>query len=563
MARMSGRRTVGGGIAVLVTAALGATAVGGVSSSRPAVAPDTVRVEAAANVAAVPVQKAAGIPGLATALDAVLTDARLSGATSRVVVRDATTGEMLYNRNGWLRGTPASNEKLLTSAAAMDLLGPGFRFTTAVRRTGTVAGGRLTGNIYLRGSGDPTTLAADYDRLAVAVADTGITSVSGRLVVDDTAFDAVRLGPSWSWDNEPYAYSAQVSALTVAPDTDYDAGAVAVSLQPGRLGGRPTVTFAPSSSRFSVDNRATTGAAGTADTLAVTRVHGANRFLVTGSVPLGARSQRVLLSVWDPSFVAADVFRAALARRGVTFDGAPVLQRGATPAGAPVIAVHRSAPLSSILVPFLKLSNNNHAEVIVKAIGRKQSGAGTWPAGLAAIRTWLAANGVAVSAIRMSDGSGLSRTDLLTGTQVTNLLISVRDKPWFSTWYGALPVAGQPARLVGGTLRLRMRGTAAAGNVRAKTGSLTSVSALSGYVTNAAGRRLVFSVMFDDLVAGSVKDLEDRVAVALARSGAPAAAANGLGGTPDAAVTPAPVVKDDPRTDVDESQLECSWVGAC
>ena len=567
MARRSGRRTVGGGVAILVTAALGATAMSGASTTGAAgTPPGTVRVAPAAQVGAAPARPAAGIPGLATTLDTILGDARLSGATSRVVVRDARTGEVLYNRNGWVRGNPASNEKLLTSAAAMDLLGPGYRFTTAVRRTGTVVGGRLNGNLYLRGTGDPTMLAADYDRLAVAVADTGITSVSGFLAVDDTAFDAVRLGPTWSWDNEPWAYSAQVSALSVAPDTDYDTGAVAVSLQPGLPGRRPTVTFSPSSTRFVVDNRATTGAAGTANTLAVTRAHGANRFVVTGSVPAGARAQRVLLSVWDPSFVAADVFRAALARRGVTFDAAPVLRRAATPAGAPVVAVHRSAPLSSILVPFLKLSNNNHAEVVVKAIGRKQSGAGTWPAGLAAIRTWLAANGVATSSIRMSDGSGLSRTDLLTGTQVTNLLIAVRDKTWFSTWYAALPVAGQPNRLVGGTLRLRMRGTAAAGNVRAKTGTLTSVSALSGYVTNASGRRLVFSVMFDDLVAGSVKDVEDRIAVALARSGVPTSTTSGLGGTtsrPDGDVVPAPVVKDDPRTDVDESQLECTWVGAC
>lgn len=560
MARISGRRTVGGGVAVLVTAALGATAVGGVSSA-PAPGRDVVRVESAANVAAAPVQ-AAGIPGLATTLDGILTDARLSGATSRVVVRDANTGEVLFNRNGWVRGNPASTEKLVTSAAAMDLLGSTYRFVTAVKRTGTLSGGRLSGNLYLRGTGDPTMLAADYDRLALAVADAGITSVAGYLAVDDTAFDAVRLGPAWSWDNEPYAYSAQVSALTIAPDADYDAGAVAVSLQPGALGRRPTVTFSPSSTRFAVDNRATTGAAGTANTLSVTRAHGANRFVVTGSVPLGARAQRVLLSVWDPSFVAADVFRAALARRGVTFDASPVLRRAATPAGATGVAAHASAPLSSLLVPFLKLSKNNHAEVIVKAIGRKRAGAGTWPAGTGAIRTWLAANGVSTSAVRVSDGSGLSRTDLLTGTQVTNLLIAARDKAWFSTWYAALPVAGQPARLVGGTLRLRMRGTAAAGNVHAKTGTLTSVSALSGYVTNAAGRRLVFSVMFDDLVAGGVKDLEDRIAVALARSGAAAGTLAGAGGGAGT-VTPAPAVTDDPRTDVDEAQLECSWVGAC
>ncbi|WP_088286186.1 D-alanyl-D-alanine carboxypeptidase/D-alanyl-D-alanine-endopeptidase [Kineosporia sp. A_224] len=557
MTGFDGRRAAGIGFAVVTAAALVAQTAVGVRGALPGV-----------HVHQATVRPAAQIPGLATTIDTILADGRLAGSQKRVVVKDAVTGEVLYNRNGTVRGNPASNEKLLTSAAAMDLLGPAFRFTTSVSRTGTVSGGRLTGNLYLRGTGDPTTLAADYDRLAGAVAAAGITSVSGYLGVDDTAFDAVRLGPAWSWDNEPYAYSAQVSALTIAPDTDYDAGAVAVTVRPAARGSRPTVSFVPASTRYTVDNRATTGAAGSARTLRVVRAHGSNRFVVTGSVPAGGVASRRLLSIWDPSYVAADVFRAALAKRGIRFSAAPVLRRAATPTTATRIATDSSVTLATLLTKFLKLSNNGHAEALVKAIGRKQAGAGTWEAGTGAIRTWLAANGVVTSAIRMSDGSGLSRTDLLTANQVTNLLRAVRGKTWFPTWYAALPVAGRTDRLVGGTLRYRMGGTAAAGNVHAKTGSLTSVSALSGYVTTAGGRRLVFSVIITDFVAAGVKDLEDRIAVALARSGSaagavPQSADDGSTGTGPGAPPRSVTVPDDPATVVDESQLECSWVGAC
>ncbi|WP_088316960.1 D-alanyl-D-alanine carboxypeptidase/D-alanyl-D-alanine-endopeptidase [Kineosporia sp. R_H_3] len=557
MTGFDGRRAAGIGFALVTATALVAQTVAGVHGALPGV-----------HVQQATVRPAAQIAGLATTIDGILADGRLAGSQKRVVVKDAVTGEVLYNRNGTLRGNPASNEKLFTSAAAMDLLGPAFRFTTSVSRTGTVAGGRLTGNLYLRGTGDPTTLASDYDRLAGAVAAAGITSVSGFLGVDDTAFDAVRLGPAWSWDNEPYAYSAQVSALTIAPDTDYDAGAVAVTVRPAARGSRPTVSFVPASTRYTVVNRATTGAAGSGRTLRVVRAHGSNRFVVTGSVPAGGVASRRLLSVWDPSYVAADVFRAALAKRGIRFSAAPVLRRATTPTTATRIATDSSVTLATLLTKFLKLSNNGHAEVLVKAIGRKRAGAGTWAAGTSAIRTWLAANGVVTSAIRMSDGSGLSRTDLLTANQVTNLLRAVRAKPWFPTWYAALPVAGRADRLVGGTLRYRMGGTAAAGNVHAKTGSLTSVSALSGYVTTAGGRRLVFSVIITDFVAAGVKDLEDRIAVALARSGsaagtAPQSADGGGTGTAPGAPPRSVTVPDDPATAVDESQLECSWVGAC
>ncbi|GAA2701196.1 D-alanyl-D-alanine carboxypeptidase/D-alanyl-D-alanine-endopeptidase [Micromonospora olivasterospora] len=177
-------------------------------------------------------------------IDAILADSRLAGAQAGVVVVGTATGETLYHRNGERRLVPASGTKLLTSTAALALLGPGHRFTTDVSTDGQRRAGLLTGDLYLRGGGDPTMLAADYDELAAQVAAAGVRVVTGDLVADDTRYDGTRLGPDWAWDDESYYYAAQVSALTVAPDTDYDAGTVIVHAAPAATaGGRPVVTM--------------------------------------------------------------------------------------------------------------------------------------------------------------------------------------------------------------------------------------------------------------------------------------------------------------------------------
>ena len=482
---------------------------------------------------------------LAATIDAILADARLAGAQTSVVVRDVTDGTTLYQRNGDRRLVPASNTKLLTSAAALALLGPGHRFGTDVLVSGRQRGGAVTGDLYLRGGGDPTTLAADYDALAAQVAASGVRVVTGDLIADDTRYDSTRLGPDWTWDDEPYYYAAQVSALTVAPDTDYDAGTVIVTATPGATAGsRPVLRTTPATGYLRFDNRAETVAEG-ATSISFTRAHGSNTVVVTGRIPAGGAPTSDWVTVWEPAGYAADVFRAALRRHGVRVQGETLLGR-ATPATAILVARHRSMPLGDLMTPFLKLSNNGHAEVLTKEIGRVRADAGTWPAGIAAVTAYVASAGMDQAAFRQRDGSGLSRRNLVPATEFVDLLTAVRTEPWFDTWYAALPVAGEADRFVGGTLRSRMQGTPAAGNVHAKTGSLTGVSSLSGYVTDADGRLLAFSILLNNYLAASVKPLEDQIAVALA------------GYTrQDAARAAPPAV---PRTPDATTDGECSWV---
>ncbi|MBG0832291.1 D-alanyl-D-alanine carboxypeptidase/D-alanyl-D-alanine-endopeptidase [Planomonospora sp. ID67723] len=485
---------------------------------------------------AVALEPAPGVADLVADIDQILADARLTPARAGVAVRSATSGERLYTQDGGKILTPASNAKLVTSAAAAEHLGLDFRFTTSVLSAGRRAGSALTGDLYLRGTGDPTMLAADYDALAARVAAAGIRTVTGRLVADDTWFDAVRLGTDWSWDDEPYYYAGQISALTASPDTDYDAGSVIVSVAPGDAAGRPAkVSTTPETGYLKIDNRAVTGT--TTDVL-VERRHGTNTVLITGTVADGYDEW---VTVDDPTGYAASLFRTALSRHGVRVLGRTA--RGATPSGAAAVAERRSMPLSELLVPFMKLSNNMHAEILVKSIGRKVSGAGTWSAGLAAVTSFAQANGMPT--LRMRDGSGLSRVDGLTPDGVTGLLLALRSKPWFPTWYGSLPVAGAADRLIGGTLRSRMRGTPAAGNVHAKTGSMTGVTSLSGYVTGADGEPLVFSIMLNQYLSGAPKDIEDKIAIRLAR----------FSRTAPAEISAVPLRE----TASNVPELECSW----
>lgn len=471
-------------------------------------------VVAGSSVAATAPVSAQDPGSLTRDLDAILNNPGLAGSDVGVVVRAADTGEVLYRRGGVDRQQPASNAKLVTSAAALEILGPDYRFSTTVATPGTIRGPVLRGDLYLKGTGDPTMLAADYDALAATVAGSGIRLVTGNLVADDSWFDGVRLASGWAWDDEPFYYNAQVSALTAAPDTDFDAGSVIINVTPGAPGQPVRVTTTPPTDAVTIANTATTGAPGSGSSIVVDRDHFTGTFTVRGAMAADASPDQEFMATWDVTGYATSLFRAALTAHGVRVLGPTT--RGTTPGGAATLAARQSIPLSQLLVPFLKLSNNLHAEILVKAMGRARSNVGSWDAGIAAIKTVLPGLGVDPARLFLVDGSGLSRMDHIAPDQLTALLIAARGKPWFQTWFAALPVAGIADRLVGGTLRSRMRNTAAAGNVHAKTGSFTGASALSGYVTAADGRPLVFSMISNNNVGVSVRPIEDAVAVRLA-----------------------------------------------
>ncbi|WP_037258215.1 D-alanyl-D-alanine carboxypeptidase/D-alanyl-D-alanine-endopeptidase [Kibdelosporangium aridum] len=476
---------------------------------------------------------------LVTDLNALVHDPSLRGASVGLVVRKADTGEVLYTNEGTARRQPASNMKLVTSAAALEILGPNHRFTTSVLTQGS--------DLYLKGTGDPTVLLANLDDLAAKVAASGTTTVAGKLIADDTWFDSTRLGTGWAWDDEPYYYSAETSALTMSPNTDYDAGTAFVSIMPGAPGKAAVVSMDPPNTHVSIENATITRGPGLPNTIAVERKHGSNVVRVSGFISQQAPTTQKLTTVKEPTGYVAALFRDALKKHGVEVVG-PTVTGISTPSDARLVAEHKSMPLSELLVPFMKLSNNMHAEILVKSVGRAVSGTGTWNAGLAAMGQRLTGLGIEGQTY-LADGSGLSRFNQITPDQLTSLLRTVRGKPWFTTWYNSLPIAGMSDKLVGGTLRSRMQGTAAANNLRGKTGTLTGISGLSGYVTSADGQPLVFSMLSNNFI-GSAKRIEDLVGVRLAQYRADET-------SEPTSARPSITVPDLP-TDV-----ECSWVKAC
>ena len=455
-------------------------------------------------------------PALVTKIASVMKDSRVTRGRTSVVVYDAATGSELYQRSGSRATMPASNTKIITAAAALDTLGPGYRFKTEVISRATLSGSTLNGRLYLKGYGDPTARVSDYAYLAQRVRAAGIRTVTGKLVVDASYFDSVRYNPTWKTSYADDYYAAPISALTIAPNADYDSGTVIIKYRAGSTGKKAKITTTPASAAAYLDlrNLTTTGKKGSSTTFSATRAYGSKTITLRGRVG-GGRSGSRLITVDRPDLYAAAVFRAELKKAGVTVRGSTIVL--ATPSSKRrVIGTDTSMTLSELLVPFMKLSNNMHAEALTKAMGAKRSGApGSWAKGLAATRAYLSATGVPLGGVTLSDGSGLTRSNAVTPRAMGTLLVKVQRESWFPAFKASLPVAGNSSRMIGGTLRRRMNGTRAANNAWAKTGTLTGVTALSGYVRGRDGRLYAFS-MLSQYSGSSPRPVEDKLVVALA-----------------------------------------------
>lgn len=457
--------------------------------------------------------------GLANDINLLLQDKRLDGATTGVSIRKAETGEVIYDHFGDSRLTPASNTKLFSGAAALETLGEDHRFSTEIHTDGQLKGKVLQGNLYLKGKGDPTLLQKDFEDFAAELKSQGIEKVKGDLIGDDTWYDDERLSEDITWKDERYYYGAEVSALTASPNEDYDAGSVIVEVNPGDAQGAETaVTLTPHTDYVNIINNTTTIAAGGKKTVSIIRAHGSNDIIIEGEMPLEGSRTREWIAVTEPSGYALDLFENALAAEGIELIGKHGMKMGEVPEGSTLLAERQSMTLRELYIPFMKLSNNGHAEVLVKEMGQAVSGEGSWDAGLEVVEDVAVDLGVNMDTVQLRDGSGMSHVNLVPANEISALLHGAQQEEWFGAYLNSLPVAGVPERFVGGTLRNRMKTGEATGNVTAKTGTLTAVSALSGYAETRSGEKLIFSILINNDLA-TVTPIEDAIASAIAEYG--------------------------------------------
>ncbi|QUG40336.1 D-alanyl-D-alanine carboxypeptidase/D-alanyl-D-alanine-endopeptidase [Psychrobacillus sp. INOP01] len=461
------------------------------------------------------VEAATSYGSLKSAINNIMADSRMKSATTALTVRKASTGEIVYQYNGDKGITPASSLKLLTAAAALETLGEDYRFPTAVYTNGQVQNGTLNGNLYMRGKGDPTLLKSDFDNFANSLVKQGIKRISGNIVGDDSWYDSVRLSAGILAEDEPYYYAAPISALTVSPNSDFDAGSVIVQAIPSINGKATKVTLTPQTSVLQVVNKSRTVPKGYKNTLKITRQVGTNKVIISGNSPVGTYGTKEWISVTDPTLYVLDVFKKSLQAKGITFIPSSVVMKGKTPDNAKVLESKRSKPLKDIVIPFMKLSNNTHAEMLAKEMGKVKYGEGSWNAGLKVMREYANSIGLDSTKWKFEDASGMSYSNKITTRELSLLLYAVQSEPWYKTFSKSLPVAGISDRFVGGTLRNRLKTTGARGNITAKTGSLENIKSLAGYAKTKSGETLIFTVLTEKNKTSTIPAL-DRIATTIA-----------------------------------------------
>nr|WP_246187698.1 D-alanyl-D-alanine carboxypeptidase/D-alanyl-D-alanine-endopeptidase [Ornithinibacillus caprae] len=419
----------------------------------------------------------------------------LNGALVGISVRSAANGALLYEQLGNTRLRPASNMKLLTGYAALSVLGEDHRFPTELWANGEVKGNILEGDLILKGKGDPTLVPEDFEAFAKKVKESGIKEINGDLIGDDTWYDDVRLSRDLDWSDEHWYYGAQISALTASPDKDYDSGSVIVKVSPGsKPGDQPTISVSPDTTYIKIESTAETVASEEEEDLTLNRKHGENTITIEGPIPVGSPSITEWMAVWEPSLYAMDLFGHALQEQGITWTG--MVKQGRVNKNSNLLYAHKSMPLSELLIPFMKLSNNVHGEILVKEMGKQVHDEGSWEKGIEVMEEELKKIGLDIENLVIRDGSGISHVTLLPPNELTKLLYAAMDEPWFETYFGSLPVAGNPERMIGGTLRFRMGDL----SVQAKTGTIAGVSTLSGYITDEGKETLIFSILLNNLL---------------------------------------------------------------
>ncbi|GEM_PF-150358 len=428
--------------------------------------------------------------GLKAKLKVALQDPIVKPQGAGIMIRSIGSDDIIFEHNADLPLVPASNMKLFTTIAALNILSPEYTFETKVFRTGDLSGGIVNGNLILVGGGDPFLVPEQLWQLAQKVAATGIRKINGDLIVDSSFFDSIPVpDPDWNRLGKSTWYSAPMNGLS------YCFNVVSVTLKPGdKPGAPPMVILDPPDSHFAIVNNGTTGAAKTKATLNAAFSEADNSAILTvrGSIPLNGSPRSYRTQVRRPDLFTGGAFRALLAQNGVTVTGN--LKSGKRQGSEKQVAVLESQSLSHLLMGANKFSNNFMVEQILKTIGAEQySTQGSTSSGARAVREFLKEAGINLNGFLMNDGSGLSRKNRVTARQLADVVRFVlKDSAFGPELLNSMPVAG-----IDGTLRKRFKSDSRSRLIRGKTGLINNVSCLTGVVDGRNGQGFVFSIMLN------------------------------------------------------------------
>jgi D-alanyl-D-alanine carboxypeptidase/D-alanyl-D-alanine-endopeptidase (penicillin-binding protein 4) len=460
-----------------------------------------------------------------------------------IEIASVNSGKVLFSLNPDKLFTPASNTKLFTTAAGLALIGPEYKFRTTIETNGSLDKyGRLSGDLVLVGRGDPTLSGRQLpysvrtlrdanpvkvlEKLADELAQKGVKYIDGDIIADDSYFAFERYGEGWSQDDLIWPEGAPVSALTINDNVIF------VNILPGaHPGDKAFVSVAPFADYYSIDNRLLTTPAGTGRKIYINREPGSTQLTLWGTMPMDDAGANEGLAIEDPSEFASRLLRHLLEVRGIAVYGkqrtrhmelaslstftSTVLassrggdEHAVTSPGPLVLAEHQSTPLSEDIQVINKVSQNLHAEILLRLLGREKGTGGTVQAGLEVLRGFLNNAGISGDDYAFYDGSGLSRQNLVTPHAVVGLLRYAAKQPWGKEYRDSLPAAG-----VDGSLADRCKDLDPQAHVFAKTGSLGGVKTLSGYAVTAKGEQIAFSILSNNLsVTGKrVNDVIDSI----------------------------------------------------
>lgn len=448
-----------------------------------------------------------------------------------VAVTDSN-GKLLYGHNADRLFVPASNTKLIVSAVATARLGPDFTVMTSLYGTGPIVEGVLRGDLIFYGRGDPTFSRRCYgsDTAAAGACDTdpaarlrdlaaqlrarGVVAIAGDLIGDGSYFGEEIVHPSWEIGDLAWWYAAPVSGL------GFNDNSLDVREAPGDSAGTEArITFLPELGVAAIDNRAVTGTRGARRTFDVTRSMDGGTYLAAGVIPAGAPVRTEYAAVVDPNRFAALALRRELLAAGITIRGAVRSTVDSLDFShartTEALAAVRSRPLREWIYPILNASQNWYAEMTLKQLGKRFGSAGSWSEGLTVERRFLIDSmKIDSTQFAVEDGSGLASNNLVTPLAFTALLRYMHGHPNFSAFHDALPVAAK-----NGSLKNRFVGTALEGKVHAKTGSISRVNTLSGFVERPDGNTLIFSIQANHQTIGTTRTLAaiDSIVVELGR----------------------------------------------